>query len=185
MKVTDKDVDFTGENSQVCYKYRVDIPTFSDGHEICENSQKSRGMREVVGDTAVIPLTSLPVEGMVEDEDILEEESIKSQPRIQLTMVERLTKTVKNFENEIKHEKSLKVPAIDLILRIQSALDECGLFPENNTVDILDIVNMIPDKSTVAWKERSDGGTEIGSCETKTLAQSVTEESNAKDQERK
>ena len=52
-------------------------------------------MREVVGDTAVILLTSLPVEGMVEDEDISEEESIKSQLMIQLTMVERLTKMVK------------------------------------------------------------------------------------------
>ena len=36
----------------------------------------------------------------------------------------------------------------------------------------------------VAWKERLDGGTEIGSCEMKTLVQSVMEKSDAKDQER-
>ena len=69
-------------------------------------------------------------------------------------MVNKLTKTVKNLGNEIRNEKSLKVPAIDLMLRIQSALDECGLFPENNTVNVLDIINMIPDKSAVAWKEK-------------------------------
>ena len=44
---------------------------------------------------------------------------------------------------------------------------------------------MIPDKSTIAWKEKLDGGTEIDSCETKTLAQSVMKESHTKDQERK
>ena len=52
-------------------------------------------------------------------------------------------------------------------------------------MDILDIVNMIPNKSAVAWKERLDGGTEISSCATKALAQSVMVESHAKDQERR
>ena len=139
-------------------------------------------MKEVVEDTAIVPSTSSPV---VEDEDILDKELMKSQPTIPLTMVDKLTKTVKNLGNEIRNEKSLEVPAIDLILRIQSVLDECGLFPENNTVDILDIINMISDKSAVTWKEKLDGSTEIGSCETKTLVQSVTKKSHAKDQERK
>ena len=104
----------------MCYEYRVDILTSSDGHKIGENSQKLRAMREVVDDKyAVIPLTSLPLEGMVENEDTSEDDSIKSQVSIQLTMAEKLIKTVKNLENEIKHEKSLKVPAIDLLLRIQ------------------------------------------------------------------
>ena len=44
---------------------------------------------------------------------------------------------------------------------------------------------MITDKSTVAWKERLEGGTEIDSCETKTLAQLITKESQIKDEERK
>ena len=39
MKVTDKNVDYTGEKSQ------VDIQTFGDDHEIVENSQKSCGMK--------------------------------------------------------------------------------------------------------------------------------------------
>ena len=79
----------------------------------------------------------------------------------------------------------MKVPAIDLMLRIQAALDKCGLFPENSTVNILDIINMIPDKIAIAWKQKLDGGTEIDSCETKTLAQSKTKQSHTKDQERK
>ena len=138
-------------------------------------------MKEVIEDTPIVLSTSSPV---VEDEAISEEESVKSQPTIPLIMVDKLTKTVKNFGNEIRNEKSLKVPAIDLILRIQSVLDECGLFPENSTVNILDIINMIPDKSVVAWKEKLDGGTEIDSCETKILAQSAAKESHAKDLER-
>ena len=170
---------------QVCYEYSVDIPISSGGQEIGENSRKLRGMKEVIEDTTIVPSTSSPVKRVVEDGDILEEESMKSQPTIPLTMVDKLTKRVKNLGNKIRNEKSLKIPAIDLILRIQSALDKCGLFPVNNTVDILDIINMIPDKSTIAWKGKLDGGTEIDSCATKTLAQSVMKESHAKDQERK
>ena len=71
------------------------------------------------------------------------------------------------------------------MLRIQAALDECGAFPENSTVNILNIINMIPDKSTVAWKEKLEDRTGIDSCETKTLAQSITKESQTKDEERK
>ena len=44
---------------------------------------------------------------------------------------------------------------------------------------------MIPDKSAVAWKEKLEGRMEIDSCETKTLAQSITKESQTKDKERK
>ena len=44
---------------------------------------------------------------------------------------------------------------------------------------------MITDKSTVAWKERLEGRTEIDSCETETLAQLITKESQIKDEERK
>ena len=139
-------------------------------------------VKEVVKDITVVPSTSSPV---VEDEDVSEEEAMRNQPVIPLTMSDKLTKMVNNLGSEISKEKSLKVPAIDLMLRIQAALDECGSFPENSTVDILDIINMIPDKSTVAWKEKLDSGTEIDSCETKTLAQSITKESHTKDQERK
>ena len=44
---------------------------------------------------------------------------------------------------------------------------------------------MIPDKSAVAWKEKLESRTEIDSCETKTLPQLITKESQTKDQERK
>ena len=71
------------------------------------------------------------------------------------------------------------------MLKIQAALDECGSFPDNSTVNILHIINMIPDKSAVAWKEKLEGGTGIDSCETKTLAQLITKESQTKDKERK
>ena len=53
------------------------------------------------------------------------------------------------------------------MLRIQAVLDECGSFPENSTANILNIINMIPDKSTVAWKERLEGRSEIDNCKTK------------------
>ena len=139
-------------------------------------------MKEVVEDATVVPSTSSP---MVEDENISEEEAMRNQLVIPLTMADKLTKTVNNLGSKISKEKTLKVPVIDLMLRIQAVLDECGLFPENNTVNILDIIDMIPDKSVVAWKEKLDGGTEIDSCETKTLAQSITKESHTKDQERK
>ena len=161
-----------------CYTIRV--------QEVKQGLMKTDAAEDVTkGQTQDQP--NLTAEGMVEDEDILEEELVKSQLLIQLTMVEKLTKAVENLENEIRNEKSLKVPAINLILRIQSALDECDLFPENSTVDILDIINMIPDKSAVAWKERLGGGTELdrSNCEMKTLPQSVTEESDTKDQKRK
>ena len=149
---------------------------------LVRTQKKPRGKKGVLEDTTAIPSTSSPV---VEYEDVSEEEAMRSQLVIPLTMVDKLTKTVNNLGSEIRKEKSLKVPAIDLMLRIQAALDKFGLFPENNTVDILDIINMIPDKSMVAWKEKLDGGTEIDSCETKTLAQSIMKESHTKDQEKK
>ena len=181
-KVAKEDVDYERGKLQVCSEYIVYMPISGEGHKIGENSQKSHGTKEVVGGTTIVPLTSSPV---VEDEDILEEEPMRNQPVIPLTMVDKLTKTVNNLGSEISKEKTLKVPVIHLMLRFQAALDKCRSFPENNTVNILDIINMIPDKSAVAWKEKLDGGTEIDSCETKTLAQSIMKESHTKDQERK
>ena len=71
-----------------------------------------------------------------------------------MTMFDKLTKAVNNLGSEVSKEKSLKLPMIDLMLRIQAALDECGSFTENSTVNILSIINMILDKSTVAWKKK-------------------------------
>ena len=80
--------------------------------------------------------------------------------------------------------KILKIPAIDLLLRIQAALDEHQIFPENTTVDILEIINRIPDKSALAWREKLNGQT-INSSQAKALADSLSKESKAKEQEKK
>ena len=161
--------------------YVVDILMSSDNHKINENSQKLHGMKKLVEDIAVILLMSLPV---MEDKEIMEEELMESQP-VMMTMVDKLAKVVIYLGSEIRKEESLKIPAVDLMLQIQSALDECNLFPENTTVDILDIINMIPDKSVVAWKEKLNSEMEIDSHEAKTLACSVAKESHMEDQERK
>ena len=144
--------------------YVVDIPMSGDSHKIGWNSRKSYEMKKVVEDTTVIPSMSQPV---MEDKEILEGEPMGSQ-LVMSTMVDKLTKAVNNLRSKIKKEKSMKIPAIDLMLRIQSALNECDLFPENTTVNILDIINMIPDKSLVAWKKRLNGETEIDSYEATT-----------------
>ena len=138
-------------------EYTVDILMSGDNHRISENSQKSHEMKKLVEDIAVILLTSQPV---MKDEEILEEEPMESQP-VRMTMVDKLANAVNNLGKEIKNEESLKIPAIDLMLQIQAACDECNLFPKNTTVDILDIMNMIPDKSVLAWKEKLNGNTEI------------------------
>ena len=159
----------------------VDIPMPGDSHEISKNLQKSCETKKLVEDITVIPSMSQPV---MEDKEISTEEPMESQSVI-TTMFDKLTKAVNNLGSEVSKEKSLKLPAIDLMLRIQVALDECGSFQENSTVNILDIINMIPDKSTVAWKKKLEGGTEIDSYETKTLAQLIAKESQIKDEERK
>ena len=153
----------------------------SDNHGISENLQKSYEMKELVEDIAVIQSMSQPVR---KDEEISDEESMESQP-VKMTMVDKLAKVVNNSGNKIKNEENLKIPPIDLMLRIQAALDECNVFPENTTVNIFDIINMIPHKSALVWKEKLNGGMEIDSYEAKALAHLVTRESHMKDQERK
>ena len=146
--------------------YVIDILMSGDKYKISENSQKLHETKKLVENIAVIPLPSQPV---MKHEEISEEELMESQ-LVMMTMVEKLAKAVNNLGNEIRKEESLKIPAIVLILRIQAPLDECNLFPENTTVDILYIINIIPDKSALAWKEKLNGETEIGSDEAKTLA---------------
>ena len=152
-----------------------------DNHEISENSQKLRETKKLVEDIAAIPSMSQPV---MEGKEISQEEPMESQ-LVMKTMVDKLAKAVNNLGSEIRMEESLKKSAIDLMLRIQSVLDECNLFPENTIVNILDIINMMPDKSALVWKEKINGETEIDSYEAKTLARSVAKESHTKDQERK
>ena len=160
--------------------YIVDIPMSDDNHKISENSQKSLITKKLVEDIAVTPLMSQP--GMEDEES--DEESMENQP-VMTNMVDKLAKVVNNLGIEIKKEESLKILAIDLMLRIQVALNECGVFPENSTEDILDIINMIPNKDVIAWNEKLDGTTEIESAETKMLAHSVTQESYTREQEKR
>ena len=111
----------------------VDILMSDENHEISKNPQKSSETEKLVEDIAVIPSMSQPV---IEDKEILEEEPIESQP-VKMTMFEKLTKVVNNLGSEVSKEKSLKLPAIDLMLRIQAVLNECGAFPENSTVNVI------------------------------------------------
>ena len=138
-------------------------------------------MKQLVEGIVVMLLTS---QLMMKGDEISEEEPIESQP-VRMTMVDKLAKAVNNLGNKVKNKENLKIPAIDLMLQIQMALDECNVYPENTIVNILDIINRIPDKSALAWKEKLNGGMEIDSYEAKTLAHLVSKESHTKDQERK
>ena len=90
---------------------------------------------------------------MVKSDKISVEETIEDQP-VRMNMVDKLVKAASDLGNEVKNEENIKIPAIDLLLWIQAALDERNVFPENTTVDILDIINRIPDKNTLAWQEK-------------------------------
>ena len=121
---------------------------------------------------------------MVKSDKILVEETIEDQP-VRMNMVDKFVKAASNLRNEVKNEENIKIPAIDLLLRIQTALDERHVFPENTTVDILDIINRTPDKSALAWQEKLNGETEIDSYQARALADLLSKESHAKEQERK
>ena len=100
-------------------------------------------------------------------------------------MVNKLVKVASNLGNEVKNKENIKIPAIDLMLRIQAALNERNVFPGNTTVNILDIINGVPDKSALAWKEKLNGGSEIDGYQVRALAESASKESHTKEQERK
>ena len=129
---------------------------------------------------AVAPSTS---KHMVKSDEILMEETFEEHP-LRINMVDKLVKAASNLGNEVKNEENIKIPAIDLLLRIQAALDEHQVFPENTTVNIQDIINRIPDKSALAWQEKLNGET-IDSYQARALADSLSKESHTKEQERK
>ena len=121
---------------------------------------------------------------MVKSDEILVEETIEDQP-VRMNMVDKLVKAASNLGNEVKNEENIKIPAIDLLLWIQAALDERNVFPENTTVDVLDIINRILDESALAWQEKINGEMGIDSYQARALADSLSKESHAKEQERK
>ena len=67
-------------------------------------------------------------------------------------------------------------------MRIQVALDENNLLPENGNVNILDIIKSILDKGATAWKEKLDGHMEISNKEAKALMDSMRRKSDSKEQ---
>ena len=58
------------------------------------------------------------------------------------------------------------------------------MFPENSTINILDIINKIPDKSTTTWQEKLKGET-IDSHQARALTDSLIKEWQVREQERK
>ena len=121
---------------------------------------------------------------MVKSDENSGKEPMEDQP-VRMNMVDKLVEAASNLGNEVKNEENIKIPAIDLMLWIQVALNEHNVLPENTTVDILDNINGILDKSVLAWKEKLNGGSEIDSYKVRTLAESVSKESHTKEQERK
>ena len=120
---------------------------------------------------------------MVKSDEVGMEETFK-ECTSRINMVNKLVQAANNLENEVRNEENIKIPAIDLLLRIQAALDECQVFPENNTIDILEIINKIPDKSALVWQERLSEET-IDSHQAKALVDSLSKESKAEEQEKK
>ena len=68
-------------------------------------------------------------------------------------------------------------------MQIQSTLDKNSLFPENGNVNILDIVNMLPDKNMMVWKEQLNGCDEVSSEEAKALMDSMQKKNDSMTQE--
>ena len=120
---------------------------------------------------------------MVKSDEISMEETFEEHPS-RINMVDKLVKAASNLGNEVRNEENIKIPAIDLLLWIQAALDEHQVFPENTTIDILEIINRIPDKNALAWQEKLNGET-IDSYQAKALTDSLSKESKAREQEKK
>ena len=126
----------------------VSIP--KDSGEISENPQRSQ-----VDSIVPTSSTSQHVAGRVGDpmEEIVEENPFK------MNMQEKLIRATNELGGEVKSEENIQIPAIGLLLRIQAALDERQIFPENSTIHILDIINKIPVKSATVWQEKLKGET--------------------------
>ena len=121
---------------------------------------------------------------MVKSDKISVEETIEDQ-LVRMNMVDKLVKAASNLGSEVMNEENIKIPVKGLLLWIQVALDEHHVFPKNTTVNILDIINRIPGKSALAWQEKLNGETAIDSYQVRVLADSLSKESHAKEQERK
>ena len=120
---------------------------------------------------------------MVKSDEISMEEMFEEHPS-RINMVDKLVKAANNLGNKVRNKENIKIPAIDLLLWIQVALDEHQVFPENTTINILEIIKRITDKSALAWQEKLNGET-IDSYQAKALTDSLSKESKAREQEKK
>ena len=116
---------------------------------------------------------------MIKNDEVRMEEILKEHTSI-INMVDKLVQAANNLENKVRNEENIKIPAIDLLLQIQAALDERQVFPENNTVNILEIINRIPDKSALVCQEKLNGEM-IDSHQAKAPVDSLSKESKAKE----
>ena len=172
------------ETTKVRTTSKVEVPecdtdnwtqVLRDDSETSKKLQKSRA--EPINVTPSMSQSTANINETVMKETFEEEPS-------RINMLDKLTKVANNLGNEIMNEENIKIPAVYLLLRIQAALDEHEIFLENTTINILEIINNIPDKSALAWQEKLNGQM-INSSHAKTLADSLSKESKAKEQEKK
>ena len=172
-KLFPKEDDKTKEELQ---KSRVaDVSTPKDDGESSEKSQKPQV-------DSIVP-TSSTSQHTVESVGAPMEEIVEENP-LKLNMQEKLIKATNKLGGEVKSEENIQVLAIGLLLRIQAALDEQQIFPENSTVNILNIINKIPDKKAIAWQEKLKGET-INNQQARALTDSLIKEQQVREQERK
>ena len=140
--------------------------------EDCESSEKSQKLQidSVVPTSSTSQHTAESIGASMEE--IVKENTFK------LNMQEKLIKATNELGGEVESEENIQVPAIGLPLRIQVALDE------NSTINILEIINKIPDKNATAWQEKLKGQT-INSQQVRALTDSLIKEWQVKEQERK
>ena len=157
---------------------KLQVEDMSTPKEDCESSEKLQNS-QIDSVVTTLSTSQHTVESIgASMEEIVKENTLK------FNMQEKLIKATNELGGEVESEESIQVPAIGLLLRIQAALDEQQIFPENSTINILDIINKIPDKNTTAWREKLKGET-INSQWARALTDSLKKEWQVKEQERK
>ena len=123
---------------------------------VCETNkilQRSQSQEEAQDGETSTSKINLFAESLTHHEDLLEGEVTECEISSKQDITEKLSMAVSRMEQEIQQKGSIQLLVIDLLMWLQSTLDENNLFPENSSVNILDIVNAIPDKWMTAWKK--------------------------------
>ena len=137
----------TGDGKAKEELQKPQVEDMSTPKEDCESSEKSKKLQinSVVPTLSTSQHTAESIGASMEEID--EENTLK------FNMQEKLIKATNELGGEVESEESIQVPAIGLLLRIQVALDERQIFPKNSTVNILDIINKIPDENATRGKK--------------------------------